>query len=78
MLTTKRAAEIESKCRDLAVHGPWVDQFDKVLTPEERKEINAYWDTLPGWTSFYHAFRRFQDGTAQQQITQREDLTRKA
>lgn len=27
-------------------------------TPEEVEIINAYWDTLPGWTSFYDAVRK--------------------
>jgi hypothetical protein len=64
MITQARAEEIRTKCQELAKHGPWSDQLDKVITPEEDKEIRDLWATMPGNTAYIHAFYRFINGTA--------------
>ena len=51
-MTKERASEIIAAARAAAVYGPWCDQLDKVMTKDERREVNAVWDTLPGWYSF--------------------------
>jgi hypothetical protein len=54
----ERAQEIIQAAHDTAVHGPWSDQLDKVMTKEERSEVNAVWDTMPGDTCFVDAIYR--------------------
>lgn len=62
-LTKVRAKEIMEQAREKAIHGPWVDQLDKVMTKEEREEVILHWEAMPGNTSFYDAFMRFVRGS---------------
>jgi hypothetical protein len=50
-----RAREIIQAAYDRATIGPWSDQLDKVMTREERTEVNAVWSALPGHTCFVDA-----------------------
>ena len=61
-LSQERSQEIVKQAQEKAIHGPWVDQLDKVMSKEERQEVIKYWDTLPGWTSFYDALMHFVNG----------------
>lgn len=63
MITRERAREIVRQAKEAATCGPWVDQLDKVMAPEEISTVNAYWNSLPGSTSFYDALMDFVDGT---------------
>lgn len=53
-----RAREILQTAYDTTTCGPWSDQLDKVMTREERAEICAVWDTMPGYTCFVDALYR--------------------
>ena len=62
----ERKREIWNKCEARAKEtakrigvSSWSDQIDKVITPEERKEVKALWDTMPGTTCFADAFLRW-------------------
>jgi hypothetical protein len=63
MITQERAREIMSRCQELAVHGPWCDQMDKVLTPEENAQILQHWESLPGTSCYMDSFFDFLNGT---------------
>lgn len=54
-MTPERAQEIVKQARDKATCGPWSDQLDKVMTKEERNEVNQVWDKMPGHTCFVDA-----------------------
>ncbi len=62
MLTKERATEIVRLAREKATCGPWCDQLDKVMTPEERDEIIAHWDTKDGSSNFVNALYDFVNG----------------
>ena len=51
-MTPERAAEIVSKSRESAGHGPWSDQINEHMTPDERIELVKKWKTMPGSTTF--------------------------
>ena len=57
-MTSERANEIIVQAKARARHGPWSDQLDKVMTPEERQEVIDLWNTMPGYTCFVHALLR--------------------
>jgi hypothetical protein len=57
-MTPIRAQEIIQAAYDKCTCGPWSDQLDKVMTKEERQEVNAVWDTMPGDTCFVDAIYR--------------------
>jgi len=57
-MTPKRAQEIIQAAYDRCTCGPWCDQLDKVMTDQERKEVNQVWDTMPGDTNFVDAIYR--------------------
>lgn len=57
-LTPGRAKEIIAQAKKKAVHGPWTDQLDKVMTTAERKRINDIWDTMGGSADSYGALMR--------------------
>lgn len=61
-LTQVRAKEIVAQARDKAVHGPWCDQLDKVMSAEERDQVLFHWDTLDGSTNFVNALYDFVEG----------------
>lgn len=61
-MTRERAAEIIQQAQSLARHGPWSDQLDKVMSPDERDDVLAMWKTMPGYTCFVHALFRIRDG----------------
>jgi len=54
-MTSDRAKEIIQQAKKLANVGPWSDQLDKVMTKEERDEVNKVWETMPGYTCFVDA-----------------------
>ena len=54
-MNRERAREIIQRAHVLATIGPWSDQIDKVMTKEERAEVNMVWNTLPGHTCFVDA-----------------------
>lgn len=59
MLTHERVNQIIEQAKDKAVYGPWVDQLDKVMTPEEIKEVKDRWNTMSGDTNFVNALFSF-------------------
>jgi len=59
VLTKERAHEIVKQCQALATCGPWCDYLDKVMTLDERAQVNAKWDTMPGHTNFVDALNTF-------------------
>ena len=54
-MTPERAREIIQTAWDTATIGPWSDQIDKHITKEERAEVCAFWEKLPGHTCFVDA-----------------------
>ena len=60
-MTRERANEIVRQAQALARYGPWSDQLDKVMTPDERAAVLAMWETMPGYTTFVHALQRPQE-----------------
>ena len=61
-MTRERANEIVRQAQALARYGPWSDQLDKVMTPDERAAVLAMWETMPGYTTFVHALQRICNG----------------
>lgn len=61
-MTAERAREIFDHARQRATVGPWSDQLDKVMTPDERHEIKQLWATMPGHTCFVDALFRVMNG----------------
>ena len=61
-MTKERAKEIIGQARAKTIYGPWVDQLDKVMTPEEIKEVKQMWNTMDGSTNFVQALYRFVKG----------------
>ena len=57
-MTPTRAREIYDAARAQATCGPWSDQLDNVMTPDERREIVAVWETMPGNSCFVDALFR--------------------
>lgn len=60
MMTPARAKEIIQQARDRAVHGPWADQLDKVMTVAERLDVTLVWCRMPGYTNFVDALYRIE------------------
>lgn len=58
LMTTDRARYLVQAAREKAVHGPWIDQIEKVMTPSDRQAINAIWMQLPGSACFADALHR--------------------
>lgn len=54
-MTPERAKEIIRQAKALANVGPWSNQIDKVISKEERLEVNKVWETMPGHTCFVDA-----------------------
>jgi hypothetical protein len=63
MITQERAQEIKRVAQDLATGSPWVDQLDNSMTPVEKEEVKAYWQSLPESASFAEAFFDYLNGT---------------
>lgn len=61
-MTPERASEIIREAKRLAVHGPWSDQLNNVMTTEERGIVIAKWKTMPGYTCFVDALYRIERG----------------
>jgi len=61
-MNQQRAVEIFEACKRKAIHGPWSDQLDKCMTPQERESVINVWDTMPGYTCFADAFMRIVKG----------------
>ena len=61
-MTSERAAQIIEQAQARAIHGPWSDQLDKVMTAEERAEVLQLWRTMPGYTCFVDALLRIKQG----------------
>lgn len=61
-MTPERAKEIIKQAQDKANVGPWSDQIEKVITKEERNEVNKVWETMPGHTCFVDALYRIANG----------------
>jgi hypothetical protein len=59
MITKERARNIIDQAKALSMYGPWVDQLDKVILPNERKEIIAHWESMSGESSFVDALFDF-------------------
>ena len=57
-MTPERAQKIIDDARALSKCGPWSDRLDEVMTTDERQEIKAVWDTMPGYTCFVDALYR--------------------
>lgn len=56
-VSPERAKEIAANAQERATHGPWSDQIDKVITPQEKAFFMAVWDSIPnGNSSFMTAF----------------------
>lgn len=60
-MTAERAAEIIEQAKRKAIYGPWSDQLDKVMTPDERADILRKWETMPGHTCFVDALLRIKN-----------------
>lgn len=58
-MTPARATEIIRDAKARAIHGPWSDQLSNV-TADERAEIIAVWETMPGYTCFVDALHRIE------------------
>lgn len=57
LVTPERAREIMAQAQAKAVHGPWSDQIQKVITPEENAYFLAVWDAIArGTSTFMTAF----------------------
>ncbi len=54
-MTPNRAQYLIQAAYDKCTCGPWSDQLSRVMTEEERLEVNAVWDTMPGDTCFVDA-----------------------
>lgn len=69
-MTPARAQEIIAAAQAKAVHGPWCDQLDRVMTFDERREVIAVWETMPGYTNFVSALFRIArpDGVAPSKV----------
>ena len=61
-MTKERAQQIIQAAKDKTVYGPWCDQLDKVMTKAEEAEVNAVWETMPGYTNFVQALFRIANG----------------
>lgn len=62
-MTRERADEIFEAAKARAIHGPWSDQLDKVMTADERAEVIAFWKRIPsGSSTFVSALFRIRDG----------------
>lgn len=48
----ERASEIMAKAKAAATIGPWSDQIQRFMTPDERRELLLVWKTMPSTTSF--------------------------
>jgi hypothetical protein len=59
ILSPARAKEIIQQAKDKAVHGPWSDQLDKVMSKEECDEVIRHWNTMNGSTNFVQALNEF-------------------
>ena len=59
MIEHDRITEIVEQAQAQAGCGPWVDQIEKVITPEERRIVLAKWKTMDGTASFYTALLSF-------------------
>jgi hypothetical protein len=57
-MTPERAQQIIQAAYDTCTCGPWSDQLDKVMSREERAEVNEVWETMPGDTCFVDAIYR--------------------
>lgn len=57
-MTQQRASAIIEEAKNKTEFGPWSDQLTKVMTREERLEVNRVWDTMPGHTCFIDALFR--------------------
>jgi len=56
-VSPERAKEIMEKAKERAKYGPWSDQIDKVITPQEKAYFMAVWDSIPNGSScFMSAF----------------------
>ena len=64
LVTQERADQIIEQAKSKAIHGPWSDQLERVMTPAERAEVMDKWDTMPGHTCFVHALLRLRNGDA--------------
>lgn len=63
-LTQERAKEIIQQAKNKTKYGPWSDQLSKVMTKEERDEVNSYWSTMDSSTCFVDALYQFVNGKA--------------
>jgi hypothetical protein len=61
IMEPKRAAEIIADAMAITAIGPWVDNLDTVMTPNERQEVLDKWRTMPGHTCFFDALCRIRD-----------------
>lgn len=48
----QRATEIIEKAKAAATIGPWSDQIQRFMTPDERRDLVNVWKTMPGHTCF--------------------------
>lgn len=51
-MKTERASEIIAKAKEAATIGPWSDQIQRFMTPDERRDLVKVWKTMPGTTCF--------------------------
>lgn len=49
----ERAKEVIQQAQAKAKHGPWSDQLDSVMTPEERRFVLEYWKKMPSGSSCF-------------------------
>lgn len=40
----------------LAKYGPWQDQISKVISPADDQRVRAFWQMMPGYSSYSSAF----------------------
>lgn len=55
-MTLERIEEILERWRR-----PYWPDLGKLMTPEEKAEVMAVWDDMPGNTCFYDAFMRLRN-----------------
>ena len=59
----ERATEIIAKAKEAATIGPWSDQIQRFMTPDERRALVAVWKTMPGSTCFVDVLETIAKGT---------------
>jgi hypothetical protein len=59
----QRATEIFEQCKKQSGYGPWSDQLQKVMAPDEYAEVKRIWlNKMPGFSSLAGTFCDIKNG----------------